>query len=104
MAGSASAAKAAALFGKEEIRIEPMIAQVTEEICSGCAICIAMCPYGAISRKQKGEKRVAEVDKALCKACGACVAACPSGAMQQAGFKDIQMMAQIAALTEKRGA
>jgi len=104
MAGSASAAKAAALFGKEEIRIEPMIAQVTEEICSGCAICIAMCPYGAISRKQKDEKRVAEVDKALCKACGACVAACPSGAMQQAGFKDIQMMAQIAALTEKRGA
>jgi heterodisulfide reductase subunit A len=104
MAGSASAAKAAILFGKEEIRIEPMIAQVTEEICSGCAICIAMCPYGAISRKQQGEKRVAEVDKALCKACGACVAACPSGAMQQAGFKDIQMMAQIAALTEKRGA
>jgi heterodisulfide reductase subunit A len=104
MAGSASAAKAAALFGKEEIRIEPMIAQVTEEICSGCAICIAMCPYGAISRKQKGEKKVAEVDKALCKACGACVAACPSGAMQQAGFKDFQMMAQIAALTEKRGA
>ena len=103
-AGSASAAKAAALFGKEEVRIEPMIAEVTEEICSGCAICIAMCPYGAISRKQKGEKRVAEVDKALCKSCGACVAACPSGAMQQAGFKDVQMMAQIAALSERRGA
>jgi heterodisulfide reductase subunit A len=102
MAGSASAAKAAALFGKEEVRIEPIIAQVTEEICSGCAICIAMCPYGAISRKQKGEKRVAEVDKALCKACGACVAACPSGAMQQAGFKDTQVMAQIAALSERR--
>jgi heterodisulfide reductase subunit A len=104
MAGSASAAKAAVLFGKEEIVIEPLIAQVTEEICSGCAICIAMCPYGAISRKQKGERRAAEVDKALCKACGACVAACPSGAMQQAGFKDVQLMAQIAALSERRGA
>ena len=103
-AGSASAAKAASLFGKEEIRIEPIIAQVTEEICSGCAICIAMCPYGAISRKDKNGKKLAEVDKALCKACGACVAACPSGAMQQAGFKDIQVMAQIAALTERRGA
>ncbi len=103
-AGSASAAKAASLFGKEEIRIEPIIAQVTEEICSGCAICIAMCPYGAISRKDKNGKKLAEVDKALCKACGACVAACPSGAMQQAGFKDTQVMAQIAALTERRGA
>ncbi len=103
-AGSASAAKASSLFGKEEIRIEPIIAQVTEEICSGCAICIAMCPYGAISRKDKNGKKLAEVDKALCKACGACVAACPSGAMQQAGFKDTQVMAQIAALTERRGA
>jgi len=103
MAGGASAAKTAALFSNKEVRIEPIIAEATEEICSGCAICIAMCPYGAISRKQKGEKMVAKVDKALCKACGTCVAACPSGAMQQSGFKDIQVMAQIAALTERRG-
>jgi heterodisulfide reductase subunit A len=103
MAGGATAAKTAALFGKKEVKIEPIIAEVNEEICSGCAICIAMCPYGAISRKEKGEKKVAQVDKALCKACGVCVAACPSGAMQQAGFKDIQVMAQVVALSEKRG-
>jgi heterodisulfide reductase subunit A len=103
MAGGATAAKTAALFGKKEVKIEPIIAEVNEEICSGCAICIAMCPYGAISRKEKGEKKVAQVDKALCKACGTCVAACPSGAMQQAGFKDIQVMAQVVALSEKRG-
>jgi heterodisulfide reductase subunit A len=103
MAGSASAAKASALFANGEVRVEPIIAQVTEEFCSGCAICIAMCPYGAISRKKIGVKRVAEVDKALCKACGACVAACPSGAMQQSGFKDVQLMAQIAAISERRG-
>jgi heterodisulfide reductase subunit A len=102
-AGGASAAKTAALFAKKEVKIEPIIAEVNEEICSGCAICIAMCPYTAISRKDKGEKKVAQVDKALCKACGTCVAACPSGAMQQAGFRDIQVMAQVAALTEKRG-
>jgi len=103
MAGGASAAKTASLFANKEVRIEPIIAEATEEICSGCAICIAMCPYGAITRKQKGEKMVAKVDKALCKACGTCVAACPSGAMQQSGFKDIQVMAQVAALTERRG-
>ena len=103
MAGGASAAKTASLFANKEVRIEPIIAEATEEICSGCAICIAMCPYGAITRKEKGEKMVAKVDKALCKACGTCVAACPSGAMQQSGFKDIQVMAQVAALTERRG-
>jgi heterodisulfide reductase subunit A len=102
MAGSASAAKVSSLLAKSEVLIEPIIAQVNEEICSGCSICIAMCPYGAISRKKQGEKRIAQIDKALCKACGACVAACPSGAMQQAGFKDTQMMAQIAAISETR--
>jgi heterodisulfide reductase subunit A len=102
MAGSATAAKASILFANDEFRVEPITAQVTEELCSGCSICIAMCPYGAISRKSKGEKRVAEVDRALCKACGACVAACPSGAMQQAGFKDTQLLAQIAAISERR--
>jgi heterodisulfide reductase subunit A len=101
MAGSASAAKMSSLLSKSEIQIEPIIAQVNEDICSGCSICIAMCPYGAISRKPLNAKRVAQVDTALCKACGACVAACPSGAMQQAGFKDVQLMAQIAAISER---
>jgi len=104
MAGSATASKASILFAKGEFLVEPITAQVTEEICSGCAICIAMCPYGAISRKTMGEKRVAEVDRALCKACGACVAACPSGAMQQAGFKDTQVLAQVVAISERRNA
>ena len=102
MAGSATAAKASALFAKGEFHVEPITAQVTEELCSGCAVCIAMCPYGAISRKSVGDKKRAEVDRALCKACGACVAACPSGAMQQAGFKDTQLLAQIAAISERR--
>ena len=101
-AGSAAAAKASSLLARGDVRIEPVIAQVNEEICSGCSICIAMCPYGSISRKMLGEKRVAQIDKALCKGCGACVAACPSGAMQQAGFKDIQLLAQIGALSERR--
>jgi heterodisulfide reductase subunit A len=102
MAGSATAAKASALFAKGEFHVEPITAQVTEELCSGCAVCIAMCPYGAISRKSVGDNKRAEVDRALCKACGVCVAACPSGAMQQAGFKDTQLLAQIAAISDRR--
>lgn len=98
MAGGAAAAKAAALFARREVEVEPIIAQVNEEICSGCAICVAMCPYDAISLKEKDEGRVAHVDKALCKACGACAAACPSGAMQQAGYKDAQVLAQVRAI------
>lgn len=97
MAGSAAAAKTATLISKEEVKVEPIVARVSEDICSGCGICVAMCPYGAISIQVKEGRRVSSVDSALCKGCGACVAACPSGAMQQAGFKDAQVRAQVLA-------
>jgi heterodisulfide reductase subunit A len=95
--GSAAASKALSLLTKEEVKVEPIVAVVNEEICSGCAICIGMCPYGAIRLKVQENVRVAEVDPALCKGCGTCVAACPSGAMQQYSFKDKQLKNQVAA-------
>jgi len=99
--GSAAASKASTLLTKEEVRVEPLIAVVDEERCSGCSICIGVCPYGAIRLKNQEEVRVAEVDPALCKGCGACAASCPTGAMQQFGFKDAQLKSQVlAALIE----
>ncbi|MCL7402315.1 MAG: CoB--CoM heterodisulfide reductase iron-sulfur subunit A family protein [Thaumarchaeota archaeon] len=99
--GSAAASKASTLLTKEEVRVEPLIAVVDEERCSGCSICIGVCPYGAIRLKTQEKARVAEVDPALCKGCGACAASCPTGAMQQFGFKDAQLKSQVlAALTK----
>jgi heterodisulfide reductase subunit A len=99
--GSAAASKASTLLTKEEVRVEPLIAIVDEGRCSGCSICIGICPYNAIRLKTQGNIRVAEVDPALCKGCGACTASCPTGAMQQFGFKDAQLKSQVlAALIE----
>jgi len=95
--GSAAASKALGLLTKEEVKVEPLIAVVNEEICSGCAICIGMCPYNAIRLKVQENVRVAEVDPALCKGCGTCVASCPTGAMQQYSFKDNQLKNQLVA-------
>jgi heterodisulfide reductase subunit A len=86
------------LLSKGKLKIEPMIAQVNEEKCSGCAICVGVCPYGAISIKKVNGDRIAYVEKALCMGCGTCNAACPSGAMQHLGFKDIQLLAQTRAV------
>ena len=96
--GAAAAAKAMALLSKGKVVSEPMIAKVNEEICSGCGICVSVCPYDAISIKEVDGDRLAEVEEALCMGCGACAAACPSGAMQHLGFKDNQIKAQINAL------
>jgi heterodisulfide reductase subunit A len=93
--GGAAASKAAALSSKSHIEAEPMVAVVNEDLCSGCGICIPMCPYSAITQKEEKGRKIASVDKALCQDCGTCSGACPSGAMQQAGFKDNQIDAQV---------
>jgi heterodisulfide reductase subunit A2 len=86
------------LFASEELTHEPIIAGVDEDVCSGCAICIPVCPYDA--RKQNVEKKVAEVNEVLCEGCGACSAACPSGAAQQKNFTDSQILSMIKAILQ----
>ncbi|MBI5679293.1 MAG: CoB--CoM heterodisulfide reductase iron-sulfur subunit A family protein [Methanobacterium sp.] len=94
---SGAAARAAIPMVKGEVEIEPIVAVTDTDVCGGCAVCIELCPYGALSR----EDDQAAVNIALCHGCGTCVAACPSGAMDQQHFKTEQIMAQIeAALNE----
>jgi len=90
---SGAAARAAIPMVKGEVEIEPIVAVVDENLCIGCALCIELCPYGALSR----EEGYAVINIALCHGCGTCVAACPSGAMDQNHFKTNQIMAQIEA-------
>lgn len=98
MSGSAAAAKAASLLVKGYVDIEPIVASVEAEACSGCAVCLAMCPFGALSLKKKGDnERVVQVDGALCKGCGVCIAACPSGALKEPSYTDLQLRAQVIA-------
>ncbi|PCN51089.1 disulfide reductase [Candidatus Geothermarchaeota archaeon ex4572_27] len=99
-AGSAAAAKAAALVSKDYVEVEPITSAVNEEICSGCGMCASVCPYDAISIEVKEGRRVAKVNELLCKGCGACAATCPSGAMQQRHFTDTQLRAEITALAK----
>jgi heterodisulfide reductase subunit A len=71
---------------------------VDEELCSGCRVCIPMCPYSAISFISHNGTGVARVNEALCKGCGTCVAACPAGAITARHFTDQQIVAEIEGL------
>jgi 2-oxoacid:acceptor oxidoreductase delta subunit (pyruvate/2-ketoisovalerate family) len=51
---------------------------INENLCTGCNICISICPFGAISKNDKG---VAKVDEEICKGCGICAAHCPENAI-----------------------
>jgi heterodisulfide reductase subunit A len=92
-AGSA-ASEALALVHRGKVEIQPYSAVVDEALCSGCKVCIGLCPYDAISYDE--EKKVVHVLEVKCKGCGVCAAACPSSAMDQKHFRDEFVLAEIA--------
>ncbi len=64
------------------LELQPEIPEieVNEDLCSGCGICVGVCPYDA-SKLEKTEKGlISVIDDLKCKRCGVCVSACPSGA------------------------
>ena len=95
----AAAAEAIALTSKGFITLEPNLAYIEEQLCSGCQVCIPLCPYDAIELDR--EKMVARISDVLCKGCGVCVAACPSGAAAQRMFEDDQIMLELAGVLSR---
>jgi len=93
----AAASEALSLLARGKVEIEPIIASVDEEVCSGCGLCEKMCPYGALSLAIP--ERVMMVSQALCKGCGACAGVCPSGAISLSHFTPRQILEQVEALT-----
>lgn len=53
------------------------MATVVEPLCSGCGICMQVCPVGAITTIAK----LATIDKERCEDCEECIFACPNGAI-----------------------
>ncbi|MDD2309634.1 MAG: CoB--CoM heterodisulfide reductase iron-sulfur subunit A family protein [Desulfuromonadaceae bacterium] len=75
------------------IEIEPIAAEVDENGCAGCRLCLSVCPYHAISFNS--EQNISHVNAVLCHGCGTCVTACPAGAITGHGFTNEQIMAEI---------
>ena len=91
--GAAAAARVQGMITKGKVMIEPVVAKINEEACSGCRICNNMCPYNAIEFDT--EKGVSRVISALCKGCGTCVSACPAQVISGAHFTNQQIFAEI---------
>jgi heterodisulfide reductase subunit A len=97
----AAASRATTILSKDKLEMEGIIANVSEDLCSGCRICEYLCPYGAVEMKDKEGKTIAHVIEALCKGCGACGTACPTKAITMGHFTTEEILAQVdAALAE----
>jgi ferredoxin len=49
--------------------------------CSGCGVCIEVCPQGVFAQEAKGRGPVAVADRDACLECGACARNCAPGAV-----------------------
>ncbi len=70
-----------------QTRNNSFFASVDLERCSGCGICVQVCPAGAISTEH-----ATIVDAERCTGCGRCVTECPQGALilkKRSGAKEI---------------
>ena len=102
-AASAAAAKVSALLHQGQVELEPFVAQVDLEKCTGSGECVKVCLYeDAIAVKDvevngKVFKR-AVVTPANCTGCGCCVSACPNQALDVQGWTIPQYDAMLDAI------
>jgi heterodisulfide reductase subunit A len=94
--GAAAAARVSGMISRGKVLIEPVVATIHAENCSGCRICNSLCPFNAIEFLE--EEEVSHIEPALCKGCGTCVAACPAQAITGAHFDNRQIEAELEGL------
>jgi heterodisulfide reductase subunit A2 len=99
----AASARAATLLSKTQVSLDAIKATVDENSCDGCALCVDVCPYNAITLVEraattdKAAGKLIEVNKAQCKGCGLCQGTCPKRGVLVSGFSMKQISAQIQA-------
>jgi len=99
----AASARAATLLARPEAKLDTIKAIVDEEFCDGCALCIDVCPYHAITLFEpaavdgEAAKKLVKVSAAQCKGCGICQGTCPKRGIYVAGFTLRQVLAQLQA-------
>lgn len=95
--GQAAAGKILArLIPGETLSLQPVVAEILPERCSGCGICRAVCSASAIDFSEPNAPP--GINVVLCSGCGSCAVACPSGAICFHHYTDEQLTAEIKGL------
>ena len=93
--GYAAASRASTILSHDTIEVEGATSHLPEwnkNLCSGCEVCIKVCPYKAIIKNENDE---IEIIQAVCKGCGLCGATCSKQAIEIKHFTDEQILSEI---------
>ena len=86
----ASASRASTILSRDTIESAGQISYIDESRCSGCAACVTVCAYNAITIDE--ECRMAVINEALCIGCGVCASTCRGTAIKLHGYEDEQIL------------
>ncbi len=95
----AAASRASRILSRDVLEIEGAVAEIDQQKCISCNVCIKLCPYNAISENDEDKIIVNQV---LCKGCGVCSATCPENAITIHHFTSDQILSQIAPVEESQ--
>jgi heterodisulfide reductase subunit A len=90
---SGAAAKAITILSQDRLFHSPAVAAVNGNLCTGCGMCVDVCPYEALTLKD-GK---ADVNEVLCEGCGTCAATCLRAAIQTRNLTPLQVHEMIKA-------
>ncbi|MEJ2155581.1 MAG: FAD-dependent oxidoreductase, partial [Desulfobacteraceae bacterium] len=94
----AAVARANGILSKDVMQLDAIKSFVTDR-CDGCALCLDVCPFMAISLTEVSENgqtvKKISTEKALCKGCGMCAATCPKNGVSVHSFTTEQLRAQV---------
>jgi len=90
---SGAAAKAISILSQDRLYHAPTVAKVNLNLCTGCGMCVHVCPYDALTLK---DGKV-EVNEVLCEGCGTCSAICLRAAINVKNITPSQVHEMIQA-------
>ncbi|MFC1484629.1 hydrogenase iron-sulfur subunit, partial [Candidatus Neomarinimicrobiota bacterium] len=98
---SAAAARTEILLNAGQISVEAITSELYDGKCTGCGICVKVCPFNAITGGDAKTKTPVEIIEAACKGCGTCAAECNFDAILMKHFEDAQITAMIDSILEE---
>ncbi len=94
----AAVSRAITFLSKDQLTLSAVAAEVTQELCASCLICVRSCPYDVPKINENGQS---EIDAALCHGCGVCVSECPAKAIKLNWYQDDQLLSKVESLLEE---
>jgi len=95
--GYAAGSRASTIISHKTLEVEGATSSLPDynrSLCTGCEVCITVCPYKAINKDENDEIVILQV---LCKGCGVCGATCTNHAIVIRHFTDEQILSEILA-------